>query len=103
MIAASPATLHLLAQVLFVTSEDEVSCLAEQQPDTKLQQPYAPLELTRLKSCKRLLIAMEARLPPQAYCTAVKCATSRPGKCCSRLIVTSWKHEVQWLCLNKLA
>ena len=59
LVAASPALLQLLAQVLFVTSEDEALQLAGQQPDPSLHQAAVPHEIACLKICKRLLIAME--------------------------------------------
>ena len=102
MVAASPATLHLLAQVLFVASEDKMSQLADQQPDTKLQQPYAPLELTRLKTCKQLLIAMEARLTHGMLIpTLCYMWTCYLGSCCCTLIDSLvYKHEVQSLSIS---
>ena len=59
--AANPGLLHLLAQVLYVTCDDKMLRLSDQQPDPSLHQPYTTVELGRLKTCKQLLLAMEVQ------------------------------------------
>lgn len=73
MDAANPALLHLLAQVVFVTCDDKMLRLSDQQPDSSLHQPYTAVELGRLRICKQLLIAMEVQ---SQYSTCDRYATS---------------------------
>lgn len=61
---ASPAVLHLLAQVLFVTCQKQALQLACEASDSTLHKPSVPQESARLRTCKQLLIAME--VPPWA-------------------------------------
>ena len=60
MEAASPALLRLVCQVVFVACQQEVHQLGKQLPDPIMHEPCVPHQLARLKTCRKLLLAMQA-------------------------------------------
>ena len=57
--AASPALLRQVGQVVLVTCQHDVQQLAKQLPDPAMHQPCLPHQLIRLRTCKKLLMAMQ--------------------------------------------
>ena len=60
MEAASPALLRLVCQVVFVACQQETRQLDKQLPDPSMHEPCLPQQLARLKTCRKLLLAMQA-------------------------------------------
>lgn len=82
-VTASPALLRLVCQVVLVSCQQQAALLRKQPLPPALHQPAVPDQLARLKICKKLLLAMQAKFACcviSVSCLQRQCALSPASK-----------------------